>query len=142
MYKRPARVLFWSWRDPCAGLLARAVAMQEGASWLTARAGVWGEAPGCHALARFLRGRGLTPDGELEPLDGQLLAWADLLVTLDAQARSRCPPLASTTRPVHWPVPEAPGAYGQLYPRLRRRIGETIGGLRLLSRLDEGESGG
>lgn len=101
-YKRPARVLFVATDTAAADIGARAARL--GAGWIEPRA----------ALA---------------PPQATALAWADLVVSLDQDARDTLPPLPPTARHVHWPPASA--------TEREQRIRGMLGGLRLLSRIEE-----
>lgn len=110
MFKRKARILFVAAQDDNRAQMARALAEEHGGEYLEARADT---APGA----------------------AQTLQWADLIVSFDAAVQARLAPLAPHTRTKLWPLPEASDA--QMPARLEEKVGGMIGGLRMLSRLDE-----
>jgi hypothetical protein len=112
MYKRAARVLFVCMPgDERAALAARLTAgIAQG--WMEAR----------HAV--------------VDDVDGGALAWADLVIPLDARTRDRCPALPPTTRLRPWDLPDLPPE--ETEAEIRRRLASMLGGLRMLARLEEG----
>ena len=109
-YKRKVRVAFLSEGDPSLAPLAAQIAAVA-ADWIEARA-AW--------LTRH--------EGEAELLDSTLLAWADLVVTLDAMAEAQCPALPAGVLKRYYPVGKNPNE------ELQRRIAGMVGGLRLMER--------
>ena len=104
MYKRRARLVF-------AGDGAeRAVAITAAAidEWAEAR---------------------IAPLADAEQL-AEAMAWADLLISLNEEAKARCATPPTGTRHVHWPVAETDD--------LEARIHGLAGGMRLLARSDGG----
>lgn len=124
MYKRKARVVFVSRQGRAAAPLAARYARKHGSDWLEARAAA------------------LTPDqgpgSAVETLDAALLAWADLLVIFEPTIADALPARPATTRVKLWPLeldPETTGA--ALAAEIERRVQGMIGGMRMLSRVDE-----
>ena len=110
MYKRPVRVLYLGQSDdPRTEMAAR----------LTAEIGA-GRMEGRRASVR--------------DVDAESLAWADLVVPLDAESLRQCPALPPTARLKSWTLPDADGEQARAI--IRERIQSMLGGLRLLSRLD------
>jgi hypothetical protein len=99
-FKRKARILFL---DGGSGMAARAAAL------VGEMADAW------------LEGKGASL-----PVDGWLLDWADLVVTLDGEAERRCPPLPRHGQRRHYPAADEAA--------LRERIAGMVGGLKLLAR--------
>ncbi|MFO8004398.1 precorrin-3B synthase [Thioalkalivibrio sp.] len=114
MYKRPARVLVAALDD-------------DGRAAFVAQ---WAADP---ALSRWLEVR---PAGSMRQLNPDDLHWADLLVALDAAAAQALPAeRPSSCRLKRWSLPPAdspdlPGA-------VAAAIFSMIGGMRMLSRVDE-----
>ncbi|WP_018953953.1 hypothetical protein [Thioalkalivibrio sulfidiphilus] len=110
MFKRAARVLFiggsGDWRTDLAVRLMGEI----GAGWM--------------------EGRGV----DLDRLDAEQLAWADLVIPLDVDTRQRCPALPPTARLKVWDLPELPPE--ETEAEIRRRLTSMLGGLRMLSRVD------
>ena len=49
---------------------------------------------------------------ESTPLDPELLAWANLVITVCGHADESCPALPQGTRKEHWPLPDPAKATG------------------------------
>lgn len=111
MYKRAARVLFvgasGDWRTDLAVRLLG----EMGTGWMEGRA------------------------SDLDRLDAEQLDWADLVIPLDQQTRQRCPTLPPTARLKIWDLPEL--TPDDTEAEIRRRLTGMLGGLRMLSRVDE-----
>lgn len=138
-FKRPARVLFLDRDNGGASLMAEALARSLGGGWLEARsAGLHPGAAETTALAALARA-GIDVAGlRAKPLEAKDLAWADLVVTLDRDARQHCPALPPRVQKRHFGCDEAADPEA-LRENLRRRIEGMIGGLRMLQR-DAAES--
>lgn len=137
LYKRPARVLFLSREDRCRGLLAQAWAKTLGGHWLEARsAGLHPAAEADPRLASVLNADGASAEGlHPEALAADMLAWADLLVSLDSEARTHLTTLANGIPLKHWDLPDEDDLE-TLSRTIRRRVEQMIGGLRMLARMD------
>jgi hypothetical protein len=121
-YKRHARIVFFCGSHPAPASLAAHYANTLGSEWMAARAAVL---PGV--------------TGEVPVLDEAMLAWADLLVTLDAAALAAKPPLRPGLQHRHYafePLPEVADkvAWGELAAHIRQRVEGMIGGMRLLQK--------
>jgi len=119
MYKRPARVVVAALDDDGrADYVARLAANP--------------------ALSRFLE---IRPAASMRQLNPDDLHWADLLVALDGAAAEALPAEhPSTCRLKRWVLPPADS------PDLPDAVGAAmfslIGGMRMLSRMDEDDGGG
>ncbi|MFO8154473.1 MAG: precorrin-3B synthase [Thiohalospira sp.] len=71
----------------------------------------------------------VAPLADAEQL-AEAMAWADLLVSLDDEAKVHCAVPPAGTRHVHWPVAETDD--------IEARIRGLAGGMRLLARSDGG----
>jgi hypothetical protein len=111
MYKRPARILFIGANGDSRTDLAARLTGEIGAGWM----------------------EGLGTD--LDRLDADQLAWADLVIPLDSHTRQRCPALPASARLKIWDLPELPP--DETEAEIRRRLIGMLGGLRMLSRVDE-----
>ena len=110
MYKRPVRVLYLGQAyDPRTEMAAR----------LTAEIG-----------AGRMEGRGAS----VRDVDAESLAWADLVVPMDAESLRQCPAPPPTARLKPWDLPDANGERARAI--IHERIQAMLGGLRMLSRLD------
>jgi len=144
MYKRRARVLFLSQDHRLRSQMAEGYARPLGDRWLEARsAGLSPTRVDPKAVALMAECGVDIADQVSRALTDEDLAWADLVVTFDPGARDRCPVLARTTQRRHRPI-ELPGegaawaAWQAVRERVRAEVEGMVGGLRLLSRLDEG----
>lgn len=121
-YKRRARVVFLSGLHPAPANLAAHYAQKLGSEWLEARAAVLPEVA-----------------GDVPVLDDTMLAWADLLVTLDAAACAAKPALRAGMQHRHYPFEPIPpasdkAAWQALAAQVRVRIEGMIGGMRLMQK--------
>ncbi|HUW29404.1 MAG TPA: hypothetical protein VMV97_12420 [Sulfuriferula sp.] len=128
-YKRKARILFLGGLHPVPPNLATHYANRLGAEWMEARAAVL---PGVA--------------GDVPLLTDDVLAWADLLVTLDAVANAARPSLRSGLQHRHYPFEPTPEvddkpAWSALAGRIRERVEGMIGGLRLMQRASLDDDG-
>ena len=128
-YKRQARIVFLGGLHPAPANLAAHYAQKLGSEWLQARAAVL-----------------LGVNGEVAVLDAELLAWADLLVTLDAVALAGRPPLRVGLQHRHYPFEPIPVVadkvgWSELAARVRERVEGMIGGMRLLEKAAQASSG-
>jgi predicted protein tyrosine phosphatase len=111
MYKRPVRILFLAGSGNRRTQTATRLTADIGAGWMEARG------------------------ASVEDVGSGALAWADLVVLLDADSRRRCPALPATARLKSLDLPDDPSEGGEAI--IRKRIHAMLGGLRMLSRLDE-----
>ncbi len=121
-YKRRARVVFLSGLHPAPANLAAHYAQKSGSEWLEARAAVLPEVV-----------------GDVPVLDDAMLAWADLLVTLDAAAYAAKPALRAGMQHRHYPFEPIPpasdkAAWQALAAQVRARVEGMIGGMRLMQK--------
>lgn len=128
-YKRKARILFLGGLHPAPASLAAHYANQLGAEWMEARAAVL---PGVA--------------GDIPVIHQDMLAWADLLVTLDAAANAARPPLHAGLHHRHYPFEPLPdradkSAWGILANGIRERVEGMAGGMRLMQRASMHEDG-
>ncbi|MBI2311807.1 MAG: hypothetical protein HYU77_04795 [Betaproteobacteria bacterium] len=139
-YKRRARILFVCRDDGASSRMAEAFANALGADVMEARSA--GIAPtildpsviSCMAEAGIELG-----DRPATALDPELVAWADLVITLDETAERNCPPSrpGAQRRFFPFPAPDAGAgaqAYSELRDRIRARVEGMIGGLRMMAR--------
>ncbi|MDA8094748.1 MAG: hypothetical protein M0T84_12775 [Betaproteobacteria bacterium] len=141
-YKRKARILFVS-RLGAGALIAQSFAHTLGAAFITARAGACAS-PACLDLAReIMRETGLEPAAG-EPLrmpDDTAIAWADLVVAMDAAAdaliaqRPGGPPVRRF--PLEEPALAGGDEYRALRERIRARVEGMVGGMRMLENQSE-----
>jgi hypothetical protein len=115
MYKRPARVLFLGEPGDRRIETATRLTADIGAGWMEARG------------------------ASVRDVGSDTIAWADLVIPLDADSRRQCPSLPATARLKVWELPDGPGEEGEAI--IRERIHAMLGGLRMLSRLDARHNG-
>lgn len=125
-YKRKARVVFLGGSHPVPASLAAHYANRLGDAWMEARAAVL---PGVA--------------GDVPVMDAALLAWGDLLVTVDEAARVACPPLRPGLQHRHYPFEPIPAAVDKdawtvLAVRIRQRVEGMMGGMRLMQKAADG----
>lgn len=139
-YKRRARILFVCRDNGASSRMAEAFANALGGDVMEARSA--GIAPmildprviSCMAEAGIeVQGRPATA------LDSELLAWADLVVTLDEPAERNCPPVPHGAQRRFFPFPAPAAGTGraacaELRDRIRARVEGMIGGLRMMAR--------
>lgn len=128
-YKRKARILFLGGLHPVPPNLAAHYANRLGAEWMEARAAVL---PGVA--------------GDVPVLSDDAVAWADLLVTLDAAANASRPPLRPGLQHRHYPFEPLPDvtdkpAWSALAVRIRERVEGMVGGMQLLQRASSTDDG-
>ncbi|HKK06372.1 MAG TPA: hypothetical protein VKA50_11045 [Gammaproteobacteria bacterium] len=122
MYKRHARILFLEAAPAIRARMAEAAGSRLGTGWLEARA----------ASLAVREGAG-SVDAQCAPLTEALLAWADLVVTLDAGSERHCPPLPPGTRRKHWTLV---GTKAQAAGEIEAQVRSMVAGLRMLARSD------
>ncbi|MFN2348549.1 MAG: hypothetical protein ABR558_03100 [Thioalkalivibrio sp.] len=111
MFKRPARILFIGTSGDWRTELAVRLTGELGAGWM--------------------EGRG----ADVQGLDPDILAWADLVIPLDEKSRQRCPALPPTARLKAWDLPTR--SPDDTETEMRLRLGAMLGGLHMLSRVDD-----
>lgn len=133
-YKRKARILFLDEDNGCRSQLAEGLANALGGRWLEARSAGLRPRPMDPAVAAAMHEAG-TEVRRPEPLTDDLIAWADLVVTLDDEACRQFPPLPAGKQRRHYPFAALdPGSCRQLRDRIRARIEGMIGGMKMLER--------
>ena len=144
MFKRKVRVLFVCTGNSARSQMAHAWARHLGAGWLEADSA--GVAPkGIHpCTVTVMREVGVDVSAHVsKPLTPELIAWADLVVTVCAHADAQCPVIPVGTQKRHWPVADPAmfaGDDARALPmfraardELRERVEGILGGLRLLA---------
>ena len=110
MYQRPARILYLGQMNDPRTETATRLTDEIGAGWM--------------------EGRGVP----VREVDAGTLAWADLVIPLDADMRRECPPLPVTARMKSWDLPA--DCTTQTEAIIREHVQAMLGGLRMLSRGD------
>lgn len=147
MYKRKVRVLFVCTGNSARSQMAEAWARHLGGEWLEANSA--GTAPkGVHPhTLTVMREAGVDMSVQSSKLlTPDLMAWADLIVTVCAHADAHCPVVPATVQKRHWPVADPVTSAGDeaqalhrflaIRDELRERVQGIVGGLRLLARID------
>jgi len=139
-YKRKARILFLGMHHACRAPMAEGLANALGDGWIEARAAGLDPQPLDPLAVAAMAEAGIILADHRSPLTADLLRWADLVVTLDAAARDRCPPLPSGVQHRHYPfaIPaDGLPSYRALREQIRVRVAGMIGGMKMLQRDSE-----
>lgn len=148
MFKRKARLLFLCTGNACRSQMAEGWANRLGHHWLAAQsAGIEAHGQNPRAIA-VMREAGVDITQQASKmLTPDLLAWADLVVTVCGHADEQCPALPAGTQKKHWPLSDPAKATGtdeeiaQVFRATRddikARVEGIIGGLKMLARADE-----
>lgn len=140
VYKRKAHVLFVSSGDSSRALMAAAFANSLGQGYMLARAVTLQALDQMQALEEIMREVDLADfDPSLHALSSDNLAWADLVVTLDAVATAACPALPAHVqqRCYAFTPPENRQDLRTVRAAIQQRVAGMVGGLKLM---DAGES--
>ena len=150
MYKHKVRVLFLCTGNSCRSQMAEGWANQLGGEWLEATsAGIeaHGENPRAIAVMREV-GVDISQQ-ESTRVTPEMLARADLVVTVCGHADEHCPVLPPGIQKKHWPLEDpakATGTEDEIMAKFRAtrdeiksRVEGLIGGLKMLARSDSRE---
>ena len=150
MYKHKVRVLFLCTGNSCRSQMAEGWANQLGGEWLEATsAGIeaHGENPRAIAVMREV-GVDISQQ-ESTRVTPEMLARADLVVTVCGHADEHCPVLPPGIQKKHWPLDDpakASGTEEHIMARfrttrdeIRSRVEGLIGGLKMMARSDSKE---
>ncbi len=150
MYKRKIRVLFLCTGNSCRSQMAEGWANRLGHEWLEARsAGIEAHGKNPRAIA-VMREAGVDiSHQESTRVTPEMLAQADLVVTVCGHADEHCPVLPSGVQKKHWPLEDpakATGAEDEIMAKfratrdeVRARVEGLIGGLKMPARRDTKE---
>lgn len=147
MYKRKARVVFLCTGNSCRSQMAEGYANTLGKDWIEAKsAGI--EAHGKNPRAIEI----MAQDGvdisaqESTVVTADILAWADLVVSVCGHADENCPALAPHVRKKHWPLDdpakasgsadEVTQAFQSTRDEIKRRVGSMVNGMKMLAKSD------
>lgn len=138
-YKRKARIVFLAGSDGSLAAMAAGFANTLGAKWMEGKAAAFSRAPLSSAVITAMHESGISLLTEgLSAPDAKLLQWADLIVTLDAEAEKCCPPLPAHLQKKHYPIETVVGsdiaAYRKIRDAIRKRIEGMIGGMTMLEK--------
>ena len=130
-------LLFLCTGNSCHSQMAEGWAKHFGGSWLSVEsAGMEAHGKNPRAIA-VMREAGIDISGqESTILTGDMLNWADYLVTVCGDADERCPLLPPGTRKEHWPLSDPARATGteeeimasfrETRDEIKRRVEELI----------------
>ena len=150
MYKRKVKVLFLCTGNSCRSQMAEGWANHLGSEWLEAQsAGIEAHGKNPRAIA-VMREAGVDISGqESTRVTPEMLAWADLVVTVCGHADEHCPVLPPGVQKKHWPLEDpakATGSEEEIMAKFRAtrdevksRVEGMIGGIKLLARSDSKE---
>lgn len=150
MYKRKVRVLFLCTGNSCRSQMAEGWARHLGNEWLEARsAGIEAHGKNPRAIA-VMREAGVDiSHQESTRLAPEMLAWADLVVTVCGHADEHCPVLPPGVQKKHWPLEDpakATGTEDEIMAKFRATRDEVrslaeglIGGIIMLAHNDTPE---
>jgi arsenate reductase len=110
---RILRVLFVCAGDSSRVLMAESWANHLGDGWIEALSATTGPQENNPRALAVMREAGLEPvDRRPARLTPEMLAWANLVVTIRGHADDPCPALPSWIRKNHWPLNNPAGATG------------------------------
>jgi len=150
VYKRKVKVLFLCTGNSCRSQMAEGWANLLGNEWLEAKsAGIETHGKNPRAIA-IMRETGVDiSHQESTRVTPEMLAWADLVVTVCGHADEHCPVLPPGVRKKHWPLEDpakATGTEEEIMAKFRatrdevkNRVEGMIGGIRMLARSDSKE---
>lgn len=147
MYKRKARVLFVCTGNSCRSQMAEGWANELGGEWLEAQsAGIEAHGQNPRAIA-VMREAGVDITmQESRRLTPEMIAWADIVVTVCGHADEHCPVLPAGTQKKHWPLTDpakATGTEAEIMATfratrddVRARVESMLAGMRMLASAD------
>jgi arsenate reductase len=147
MYKRKVKILFLCTGNSCRSQMAEGWANHLGQDWAeAASAGIEAHGKNPRAIA-VMREAGVDISRqESTRVTPEMLAQADLVVTVCGHADEHCPILPPGVRKQHWPLEDpakATGTEEQIMAKFRAtrdevksRVEGLIGGLKMLARSD------
>jgi arsenate reductase len=150
VYKRKVKVLFLCTGNSCRSQMAEGWANRLGNEWLEAKsAGIEAHGKNPRAIA-VMRETGVDiSHQESTRVTPEMLAWADLVVTVCGHADEHCPVLPPGVRKKHWPLEDpakATGTEEEIMVKFRatrdevkNRVEGMIGGIKMLARSDSTE---
>ena len=150
MYKHKVKVLFLCTGNSCRSQMAEGWANHLGNDWLEAKsAGIEAHGKNPRAIA-VMREAGVDISGqESTRVTPEMLAWADLVVTVCGHADEHCPVLPPGVQKKHWPLEDPAKATGTeeeimkvfraTRDEVKSRVEGVIGGMKLLAHSDSKE---
>ena len=142
MHTQKTRVLFLCTGNSCRSQMAEGWANHLGAEWLDARsAGIEAHGKNPRAIA-VMREAGVDiSHQESTRVTPEMLAWADLVVTVCGHADEHCPVLPPGVQKKHWPLEDpakATGTEDEIMAKfrvtrdeVRGRVKDLIGGINM-----------
>ncbi len=153
MYKRKVKVLFLCTGNSCRSQMAEGWANHLGGDWLEAQsAGIEAHGKNPRAIA-VMRDAGVDIESqESTRVTPEMIAWADLVVTVCGHADEHCPVLPAGVQKKHWPLSDPAKATGSedevmavfraTRDEVRSRVEGLIGGLKMMARSDGSDAPG
>jgi arsenate reductase len=150
MYKRKTRILFLCTGNSCRSQMAEGWANHLGSEWLEATsAGIEAHGKNPRAIA-VMREAGVDiARQESTRVTPEMLARADLVVTVCSHADEHCPVLPAGVQKKHWPLDDpakTTGTEDEIMAKfratrdeIRSRVEGLIGGLKTMARNDSRE---
>jgi len=149
MYKRKVKVLFLCTGNSCRSQMAEGWANHLGGDRVEATsAGIEAHGKNPRAIA-VMREAGVDiSHQESTRVTPEMLAQADLVVTVCGHADEHCPVLPAGVQKKHWPLEDpakATGTEDEIMAKfratrdeVRNRVEDLIGGLKIMARSDNG----
>jgi arsenate reductase len=150
MYQHKARILFLCTGNSCRSQMAEGWANHLGSEWLEATsAGIEAHGKNPRAIAVMHEAGVDISHQESTRVSSEMLARADLVVTVCGHADEHCPVLPPGVQKKHWPLEDparATGTEDEIMAKFRAtrdevksRIEGLIGGLKIMARSDSKE---
>ena len=139
-YKRPAHIIFLSGENTSRAWMATSLANQLGIGWMEAHACALSSQSVDSRVPELMTEIGVAWSGlAIDILSDALLEWADLVVTLDAEADRLCPALPAGVQKRCYafvdPMPAGSvAAYREMRDAIRQRVEGMIAGMKMLTR--------
>ncbi len=113
------RILFLCTGNSCRSQMAEGWANHLGSPWLEAQsAGIEAHGKNPRAIA-VMREAGVDiAQQESTRVTPEMLAWADLVVTVCGHADEHCPVLPASVKKLHWPLNDPAKAIGDIQERM------------------------
>jgi len=147
MYKRKARVVFVDTGIPCCAQMAQGFANRLGQDWIEAKsAGLEANGGNPHAVAVMAEeGVDITTQAS-RVIDTELLAWADLLVTVCGQMDENFPTLPGHVKKKCWSLldpavvtgsqEEVRQAFRVARDEIKCKVVSMVNGMKMLAKSD------
>ncbi len=153
MYKRKVKVLFLCTGNSCRSQMAEGWANHLGGDWLEAQsAGIEAHGKNPRAIAVMHEAGVDIARQESTRVTPEMIAWADLVVTVCGHADEHCPVLPAGVQKKHWPLSDPAKATGTqdeimtvfraTRDEVKSRVEGLIGGLKMMARSDGSDAPG